>query len=335
MNDLFRVLIVGGGSIGERHLRCFGQLQNVQVGICTRCKETRIKLSDRYNTIYADSSLERALRHDYDVAVICTPSNLHVDMTITCANHDLHVLIEKPLSTDKNRLRDLISAVEANGVICGVGYTYRSFSSVQNLREALEQKELGNIRQTVVHAGQEFFQFRPAYASTYFASHQTGGGAIQDCLTHLLDCSTYLIGPITKVCADAHHKGLSGVSVEDTVHVLARHGDIPACYALNQYQAPNETTVTIVGSDATARLEIVRNSWSIMHKGETQWKERYSDPVERDVHFIRQAKCFLDAIYNGGKFTCSLSEGIESLNATLAVLYSARTGGTWEDGVFA
>ncbi len=326
----FHVLIIGGGSIGERHLRCFGRLPKVCVSLCEPHKDTRTRLIKMYDIMHVEANLEDALSHHYDAAVICTPANLHVDMAIRCASLGLNVLIEKPISTSEERLGELVSEIEKNKVICGVAYTYRSFSSVRDLHSALERKELGQIRQLTVQAGQEFPRYRPTYASTYYASHNSGGGAIQDVLTHLIDCAGYLVGPATKVCADAAHLCMHGVNVEDTVHVLARHGKILACYTLNQYQAPNETLFTIVGSSATARLEIVQNSWSIMAANSEKWKVRHIQPVERDIHFINQARYFLDAIQGKGTVTCTIKEAISTLKVTLSILESAFTEEKWQ-----
>ena len=51
---------------------------------------------------------------------------------------------------------------------------------------------------------------------------------------------------VERVVADAAHQVLEGVTVEDTVHLLARHGSVMASYSLNQHQAPNEITITVV-----------------------------------------------------------------------------------------
>ena len=51
------------------------------------------------------------------------------------------------------------------------------------------------------------------------------------------------------------HQVLDGVEVEDTVHLLARHGDVLASYCMNQYQAPNETSITVVCERGTAQFQ--------------------------------------------------------------------------------
>src|SRR5215217_6265260 len=98
--------------------------------------------------------------------------------------------------------------------------------------------------------------YRPAYRNTYYARRSSGGGAVQDALTHVLNAGQWLVGNIDRVVADAAHLAIEGVDVEDTVHVIARHGDLLASYSLNQHQAPNETMITVVCEGGTARFEI-------------------------------------------------------------------------------
>ena len=51
------------------------------------------------------------------------------------------------------------------------------------------------------------------------------------------------------------HRVLEGVTVENTVHVLTRHGNVLGSYSLNQYQSPNESTITVICDRGTVRWE--------------------------------------------------------------------------------
>ena len=109
-----------------------------------------------------------------------------------------------------------------------VAYVYRSFPALAAMRGALIGGRLGRPVELVAVGGQHFPTYRPAYRQTYYADRATGGGAIQDALTHVLNLGEWLLGPIDRVVADAAHQLLPDVEVEDTVHLLARHGDVPA-----------------------------------------------------------------------------------------------------------
>jgi predicted dehydrogenase len=191
------------------------------------------------------------------------------------------------------------------------------------MRQAVRDGRLGRPVQIVAVAGQHFPTYRPAYRSIYYRDRALGGGAIQDALTHLLNAGEFLVGPIDRVMADAAHRVLDGVEVEDTVHVLARHGSVLGCYCLNQHQAPNEMTITVVGDRGTARFEMHNSRWRWMTEPSGVWHEEPECSRERDFMFVAQAHAFLDAVEGKMPPLCSLADGVQTLRVNLAVLATA------------
>jgi predicted dehydrogenase len=181
----------------------------------------------------------------------------------------------------------------------------------------------------VAVCGQHFPFYRPAFRQTYYAAHASGGGAIQDALTHIINVGQWLVGDIDRVVADAERCVLEGVNVEDTVHVLARHGRLPASYALNQHQPPNETTITVLCEHGAARFEMHACRWREMIQPGGEWIDHAHQPLERDELFTRQANAFLDAVEHNTDPACTLREGLETLHANRAILASVASG-RWE-----
>jgi len=322
------VLVVGAGSIGERHVRCFLATQRTRVSFVEVRRELRDEVAARYPDVGAFDSLEAALEHPLDAAVIATPAPLHVPQALQLVDRGVHVLIEKPLAVTMDGVGDLVARVARKGVIAAVAYVLRAHPALTEMREAIASGEFGRPLELVAVAGQHFPLYRPAYAQTYYAKHETGGGAVQDALTHVTNAGQWILGPVTRVVADLAHQSLAETSVEDTVHVLARHDRIPASYSLNQHQTPNETTITVVCERGTARFELHANRWRSMTTPGGEWIDHANSPLERDAMFIRQAGMFLDAIDGVAPPACSLGEGILTLRANLGILESARTG-TW------
>lgn len=323
MKKRANILIVGVGSIGERHLRCFMRTQRAVPAICETRSELRSRIANRYGvqSVYGDYSA--ALSSDPDAVVICTPSNLHVPLAVQAVRSGTHVLIEKPLSTSLDGVEELIRLVEAQGTIAAVAYIHRSNPILQAMRSALVSGRFGEPLHVVVSSGQHFPSFRPAYRDIYYANRSCGGGAIQDALTHLINAIEWLVGPASKVAADASHQSLDGVEVEDTVNLIARHGRVLASYSLNQYQAPNETTITVACENGTVRYQAHRFRWSWQTDSVDHWHHEQFEPLERDDVATLQAAYFLDAIDGRRLPTCSLAEGVHTLRVNLAVLQAA------------
>jgi predicted dehydrogenase len=325
----YRVLIIGVGSIGERHLRCFGSTGRADMSFCEINAQLRGEIAKRYDIEHTYDDLQAALAEPHDAAVICAPAHLHVPMAIQIATAGLHVLIEKPLSTSLQDIDRLQTVLAERRLVAAVAYVMRAHPTLQAVKAALESGRFGTPRQMTIVAGQSYPTYRPTYRKLYYANHATGGGAIQDALTHGLNLGEYLFGPIEHLAADADHQVLPGVTVEDTVNVIARHGQVMASYSLNQFQAPNEMLLTIACDQGTVHANIIEQSWKWITKPGGNWQEEPAQPFERDKLFVDQAEAFLDAMAGKGQPLCSLAQGIQTLRVNLAALEAARSR-TWQ-----
>lgn len=220
------VLIVGVGSIGERHLRCFLATGRAHVSICEVNPELRQKIARQYAVERNYASLEEALATRPDVVVICTPAHLHIPIATAASRAGAHVLIEKPLSTRLDGIETLRRDVTASGRVASVAYVMRAHPALCAMREAIVGGRFGEPVHLAATFGQNFPLYRPAYRETYYRDHATGGGAVQDALTHIINAGEWLVGPVVSLVADTSHQVLDGVEVEDTVNVLTRHGAV-------------------------------------------------------------------------------------------------------------
>ena len=103
-----------------------------------------------------------------------------------------------------------------------------------------------------------------------------------------------------------------------------------ASYTLNQHQAANETRLQVVCERGVVRLEADKQCWKSMVTPGSDWTLESQVSLARDDLFIRQAKMFLDAVEKGTAVSCTLAEGVETLQANLAILAAADTG-TWQE----
>lgn len=323
MNDRPTVLIVGTGSIGERHLRCFAATGRVETALCEINGELRREVAERYGIRQSYGDLDEALAAGPSIAVICSPADSHLPLATAAVRAGCHVLIEKPLATRPEGVVELRSEAAQRDRVLGVAYVHRAHPALQAMREALHSRRFGEPVQIVAQCGQHFPLYRPAYREIYYADRARGGGAVQDALTHIVNAGEWLVGPVEELAADVDHQVLEGVTVEDTVHVLTRHGRVMGCYNLNQHQAPDEAVLTVICRGGTLRYEYHRNRWRWMTEAAGQWQDEPAAELERDTLFSRQAEAFLDAAEGRCPPLCSVEEAEQSLRVNLAVLDSA------------
>lgn len=318
------VLVVGGGSIGERHLRCFQQI-GCTVTLCDSSAARRQEIAERYHLTRTFDSVEAAARESWYGVVVCTPAHLHVEHALLFAPSTSALLIEKPLATrleDAERLRPL-----ADGKVLQVAYVLRHHPATQHVRQLLAEGVIGTLHEVTVVAGQHFPTFRPAYRDIYYARRESGGGAVQDAATHLFDMIQHLAGPFDWIFCDYAHKELPDVEVEDTVHMIGRAASerVLVSLALNQFMAPNETHVKLNGSRGSLAIRFHEQRAGMFLYGDPGWT--WTEPLvaERDDLFRAQAENFVAAAVGQSPPLCTLEDGLLALKVNLAALRSGET----------
>ncbi len=283
-------------------------------------------MKERYGVAVFDS-LDFALgQKRFDAAAVCTPAPLHLPMTQKLLAAGLHVFIEKPLAIDDALVPQVRDAIAQAERFVAVAYVYHLMPWVIEARGFLRKGELGHCLHVSYSGGQNFPSFRPAYREIYYARHDQGGGAVQDALTHVVNAVEWMIGPCTRVFCDASHQALEGVTVEDTVNISARHGSILVSYAMNQFQAPNESTLQFHCEGGSVIVEVHRQRWGVMRQGEKEWTWHQTPPSERDDLFIAQADAFLDGVEGRETPLCTFEEAARTLRFNQAALRSISAG---------
>ncbi len=325
---MHKILVVGVGSIGERHLRCFLATGRATIGFCELNESLRHAVAERYLNARPFSSLEAALLERWDAAVIATPAHTHIAIARMLAERDVHLLIEKPLSISMEGVEDLRDLCDRRKRVVGVAYIHRANAVFAAMRKAIVSGRFGMPLQVIATCGQHFPTFRPAYKDIYYADRNKGGGAIQDALTHVINAAEWIVGPVDRLMGDAQHAALPGVDVEDAVHALTRHGKVMGCFSLNQFQQPNEFVLTVVCERGTIRFEPGLSRWRWMTEINGTWQDEQFPLVERDAIFTNQANAFLDACGGKADVLCTLDEAIGTLRVNLSLL-EAVTSDRW------
>ena len=324
------ILVIGAGSIGERHIRCFLKTGRARVSVCEIDRALLDRIENDYDLSQSCEDLGDALLSNPRAVVIAAPAHLHIPMAIRAAEAGCHLLIEKPLSTDISGVEDLKRRVLEQRLVAQVGYTFRHHPLVAKVKDQIDQGRWGLPLQLTIVSGQHFPTYRPAYRDIYYARHETGGGAIQDALTHFLDTAQWWLGSIDRLTGDMEHLSLKGVEVEDTVNVLARHGNIMASYNFNQHQYPNESIFTLVCEKGTLRLELCANRLRIMDRPDGEWEDEISNAFKRDDIFVNQANSFLDAIEGQPSISCTIDEAKHTIGCQMALLEEANQSPRWQ-----
>lgn len=319
------VIIIGAGGIGERHIRCFQRLVTGRVGLVESNSERRELIASRYGCLAFPTWSAANEAADWDFGVVAVPAQIHVPMALDLLAAGVDVLIEKPLAVSLEGL-DELKRYDATRTI-RVAYVYRHMELVIELKRRLEDASLGAPLSAQIVCGEDFSIARPDYAKLYYARHQTGGGAIQDVLTHFVNAMDWLVGPARKVQCLAANRKLRDVAVEDTVSCSILHdGGCLANYYIAQGQVTKEISFTIHCEQGSICANITRMRIGTFVSGSDDWQWSEFPPCDRDSFYERQAADFLGALAGRSGHAASLDEAIHSLKVNLAALESAKTG---------
>ena len=103
------IVIVGCGSIGQRHARNAKKIGIKNIILCDIDLDRAKAFSNEIETNLLYSSYEEAfLSHpEIEAAIISTPSGIHVEPALFFAKNGINLFIEKPLSNNLKGVEDL------------------------------------------------------------------------------------------------------------------------------------------------------------------------------------------------------------------------------------
>jgi predicted dehydrogenase len=324
-----RVLIVGSGGIGRRHLKGFGLTGRAALAIVEPDEGRRAEAAQMFGITEAYPAIKAADLSQFDLAVICAPANLHVPLIRRCAEAGLGFLVEKPLSVTMDGVDDALALVESKNIVARVGYVRRVAEEVIALREQILGGKIGALKLAYLNSSQEFPKYRPDFQRTYYARPEMGGGAILDAASHLFDLLIWLMGKPTDVGCMFDRLVLEGTETEDTCLVTIRFASgAMATVTINQFQKPNIARFEFIGTSGNLELEHSTLSFADDDSGTFKESRNYMEglvPTEaHQARFRLQADAMLDAIEGKPCWLATLEEARENLRIALAAKQSWR-----------
>jgi len=321
-------LIIGVGSIGERHLRNFLRIEGVRCSIAEINADLREKIVGEYEVRKSYADYREADLSSFDGVVICTPANLHVPMATEVVSAGTHVLTEKPLAMSFEGLDELKQLRDKKGLVVSVAFILRSDPLIAEARELIASGDLGAVRMVNFYSGSYWPLCRKDYPPQYAQSRLSGGGVIPDMLAHQINYLQWMLGPVEEVSGKHWRLGLDDIKTEDTGFLTMRFagGQVGQLgLSLCQYDANSRLQVITTGG--TIQVVVGADSLDIFDGKTGQWTKGTARAIDRDDMFGEQAQHFIDCIQGKATPRCTIEEGEQTLRTILAGLESADTDG--------
>lgn len=341
-----RVAIIGAGLIGPRHARTVaGNPDTVLVAIVDPM-QGGADLARELGIAHYKSVVELIQSKDKpDAAIICTPNHTHVPVSIELSSANIHVLIEKPFSTDIASGKKLLQHLKTTNVKALVGHHRRFNPYMVAAKKIVASGDLGSI----VAINGLWTQYKPIeyfQAPTEWRQAKTGGVILINTI-HDVDLLHYLFGPITKVHAESV-QSQRGFEAEEGAALTLRFksGVVGSFVVADNVASPHnfesgtgenplfpktgQDFYRIFGTHATLSIPDM-SVWS--YKGERSWQNeltRETVPVQTATPFELQLKHFVNVIRGQEEPSCTAQAGLGALLVCEAIKNALENNTTVE-----
>ena len=194
-----RCLVVGGGSIGRRHISNLKLIGYSDI-VCLK-RKYEASFEDKYE-VQVITSYQEAEKKNVDVVFVCTPTSLHLEALQFGVTHDLPIFMEKPLIDSTVSLQKAKTLLSSYTNVFFIGFMLRYHHLVKKIKSFLESKKLGEIYNARFEFGSylPYWHIDEDYKNSYASRKDLGGGVINT-ITHELDLVQYFFGaPISIDC---------------------------------------------------------------------------------------------------------------------------------------
>jgi len=320
-----KIMILGTGSIGKRHIKNIKSLRPESDFIFIRQGARHDDLSEQLQAEIL-SDMEEGLSK-VDGVLISNPSSEHTYPLEQIIKKNIPCYIEKPVVST---LEDLVKIknLSANAHYTAtsmVGCNLRYLPSLKRVKEIISQKKLGNIVRVCIEAGQWLPDWRPDkdYKKIYSARRELGGGVILD-LIHEIDLAVWLFGEFQDY--KVYNRQLSSLEInsDDTACILLDHKNGPLVSVNLDYVSRFPTRIyKFVGEDGTLVWDLFLKKLLFIKKNQTDILSDNQLDFDVSYTYMYAMNEFLTAIDKGSQTSQNLYEGMKVTELALRILEGA------------
>lgn len=296
------------------------RLPNVElVGIFDEDIERGQEVAKTYNTDhYSDQAEFLAL--EMDAVIICSENNRHKEMVVNAAKAKKHILCEKPIATNLRDAKEMIQVCKDHAVILQIAYPVRFSSPIQQVKEMIDNGELGDIIAfRTTNRGQN-------PGDWFIDEGQSGGGAVLDHTVHMVDIMRwYLNVEVTEINAiiDSYFHDIAIddaglLTLEFENGVIASHD--ASWSRFTEYPTWGDVTIEVIGTKQTVKVDALKEHIRMFSSGEKSLQHVFYGN-DMDFGLIND---FINCVKEGREPSITGYDGLKSLEVSLAAYESSK-----------
>ncbi len=296
-----KVLLIGYGSIGKRHVRNLIELE-IEPYILT-------KYPDDLDAIFL-KDINEIKNEKFDYCIIATPTARHLDdlKLALSKNSPKKILIEKPLECSYSKGEKIKNIAEEFGLSTFVAYNLRFLEAFKIIKKFVKEQK-STIRIVEVVAGQDLKEWRPFkdYTESYSAHREQGGGVDLD-LSHEIDYILWLFGSNFKDKIIYRNK-ISNLKINspDIFKLILDYNTFIVDITLDYIRKPKERYIKMIcENNENLYFNFITNTLKMGEKTVVM-----TDNVEQS--YKKMLKIFLNIDKKNENKLCSIEEGLNIL----------------------
>ena len=301
------ILVVGFGSIGQRHMtnllslhpknNYFVLKHSDNDDVIQNCNvinnETIYTFYDRVEFIRDMKGIN--LNH-IDAAFICNNTSEHLDIAFQLLDKDIDMFIEKPIDSDLAKVVEFKNKLKVKDSIVMIGYQTKFNPVYLKVKEIFQ-----SCKNDVNYMEIKWANYLPSYhlyedyTKRYAGKKELGGGALLT-LSHEINIlnSFYKDCEIVS-CVTQSSKNFS-VDVEDYVFALLKCETIDVNFSIGYSQVYEERYIKFQTHNKYIIGDLISNKVTIYNANNT--KEEFSFTIKRNDLFENQMNYFFNCIEN-------------------------------------
>src|SRR5690606_37352666 len=203
-----RIGMVGYKFMGKAHSHAFRdvsfyfdpKVEPVLQAICGRQEEDLKQAAEKMGWNSYETDWRKLIeRDDIDLIDIVTPNNSHAEIAIAAAKAGKHVFCEKPLALTLEQSKEMLKAVQENGVIHMINHNYRFSPAIQMAKKLIDEGRLGKIYHVRALYLQDWIM-DPQFPLVWRLNKDiSGSGSHGDLAAHSIDLARFLVGEFEEV----------------------------------------------------------------------------------------------------------------------------------------
>ncbi|WP_315122269.1 Gfo/Idh/MocA family oxidoreductase [uncultured Clostridium sp.] len=191
-NKYFEYAGVAVANLYERNQVCNNNENLPSVIEKSKIKSENIKKEYGGKIFYSYEELINS--NNIEAIYISLPPALHYFWAKKALEHEKHVLLEKPFTTNLVDTMSLIKIAGEKKLALHENYAFCYHNQINTICELIDRKEIGEIRQIRAAFG---FPYREANDFRY--NRELGGGALLDCGGYPIKLATLLLGKTAQI----------------------------------------------------------------------------------------------------------------------------------------